>query len=107
MSASSGRPRLARRALASASQAPVGGSARARIAAALACCSNTERQIVALLIEERLSVSETALVLGLPVGEVTRVRSTLLNELRRVLRGRPFRRAGRPAASALGLRRAS
>jgi DNA-directed RNA polymerase specialized sigma24 family protein len=107
VSAASRRPRLGRRALATASHAPVAGSARARIAAALACCSETERHIVALLVEERLSVSETALALGLPVGEVVRVRSTLLNELRRVLRGRPFRSAGRTAAGAVGLRRAS
>ena len=80
-----GRPRIARRALAAAQRAPVGGSARSRIAAALA--------------------------LGLPLRRVTRIRSTLLGELRRVLRGRPFRRtarsAARPALDVISLRRAS
>ena len=106
-----GRPRIARRALAAAQRAPVGGSARSRIAAALALCSETARHVVALLVQERLSARETALALGLPLRRVTRIRSTLLGELRRVLRGRPFRRtarsAARPALDVISLRRAS
>ena len=106
MSAVHGRARMGRRALASARRSPVGGSSQARIEAALACCSETERNIVALLLEERLSTRETALALGLPVSRVTRVRAALLAELRRVLRGRPFRRAA-VSTAAIGIRRAS
>ena len=107
MNAPAGRPRTARRAIAKAQRAPVAGRSRERMAAALACCSDAERHILALLIEERMSAAETALALELPIAHVVRVQSTLLHELRRVLSGRPFRRAARPAATTLRLRRAS
>jgi DNA-directed RNA polymerase specialized sigma24 family protein len=86
------RPRVARRALDSARRAPVAGSARSRIAAALSCCSEEERHVLALLIEERLTAAEAAAALELPLHHVRRVQSTLYGELRRVLRGRAFRR---------------
>ena len=97
MSATGRRSRVARRAQAAARRAPVSGSPRARIAAALACCSATERHIVALLLEERLDAAETAEALGLPLDHVLKVLAALLDELRRVLAGRRFRR---PAGSA-------
>jgi len=107
VSATAGRIRSARRAIGAARRAPTPGTSRARIAAALACCSDTERAIVALLLEERLSPRETALALGLTESRVHRVRATLLDELRRVLSGRPFRRVARSGDNAIGLRRAS
>ena len=106
MSAGAGRIRTRRRALAAARRAPIAGPARARIAAALEQCSETERHVAALLLDERLSADETALALGLSVNRVHRVHAALLAELRRVLRGRPFRRVARSQAAA-SLRRAS
>jgi DNA-directed RNA polymerase specialized sigma24 family protein len=102
------RPRLARRAIESSRRAPLAGSSRSRIAEALSCCSLEERHVLALLLEERLTAAETAAALELSVTRVMRVRSTLFGELRRVLRGRPFRRAVTPSASGLpAVRRAA
>ena len=53
--------------------------------------------MLALLLEERLTAAETAAALELSIARVMRVRSTLFGELRRVLRGRPFRRPVAPA----------
>ena len=91
------RPRVARRAVESARRAPVAGSSRSRIAAALPFCSDEERHVLALLLEERLTTAETAATLDLTITRVMRVRSMLFGELRRVLRGRPFRRTAMPA----------
>ncbi len=92
MSAPTRRPRVARRALRSARRAPATGSPRERIASALACCSASERHVLALLIEERLTPAETAVALELSLAQVLNVQATLLDELSRVLGGRPFRR---------------
>jgi DNA-directed RNA polymerase specialized sigma24 family protein len=107
MSAAGSLSRVARRALQSARRAPIAGTSRERLAAALACCSETERLVLALLIEERLTPAETANALDLPLAIVIRTQSTLFTELRRALRGRPFRRALRTAAASSRLGRAS
>ncbi|MBI1799780.1 MAG: hypothetical protein HYR73_08860 [Candidatus Eisenbacteria bacterium] len=107
MSASAGRPRWKHRALAALDGAPVAGSSRERIAAAIELCSETERHVLALMVAERLTPIEAAHALELPVGEIVRIHSTLLTELRRALRGRPFRPRPRSDAGAPRTRRAS
>jgi len=60
---------------------------RQRIAAALERCSRTERQLLALMLYERLSAPEAADVLGLRAREVERVYDGLLRELDGALDG--------------------
>ena len=107
--ARSGRPRVARRALDSARNAPAPTApVRRRIAAALAECSEEECNLLALLIGERLSPAEASLALEMPTADVLRVRASLFETLRRALIGEPMRRAGAQRASADStLRRAS
>lgn len=69
---------------------------RQRIAAALERCSRSERQLLALLLCERLSAPEAANVLGLPAGEVERVYAGLLRELGGALEHGAAPRARRP-----------
>jgi DNA-directed RNA polymerase specialized sigma24 family protein len=101
------RPRVALRARLASERAPEPGDARQRMAAALACCTAAERLVLALMIEERLTATETARALDMPVAEVVRTHSVLLTELRRALGGRPFRRAARTEGRTQRLRRAS
>lgn len=69
---------------------------RRRIAAALERCTRHERQLLALMLYERLSAPEAADVLGLPAGEVERVFDGLMRELDGALAGAPERRTRRP-----------
>ncbi|MGH7741384.1 MAG: hypothetical protein ACRENS_05110 [Candidatus Eiseniibacteriota bacterium] len=109
MSSRSGRPRVARRALDSARHAPLPAlAARRRIADALAACSADERNLLALLLAERLSPAEASLALELPAAEVLRARDALIETLRRALLGGPTPRVALPRpADAPSLRRAS
>jgi DNA-directed RNA polymerase specialized sigma24 family protein len=66
--------------------------ARARIAAALRSCSAREQLALVLLLVERLTPAEAAVVLGLSTGQIERAYRAALADLRLALRGR---RAGR------------
>jgi DNA-directed RNA polymerase specialized sigma24 family protein len=105
----SGRPRVARRALDTARRAPEpSGALRRRLADALASCSQEERDLLALLIGERLSPAEASLALEIPTAQVLRARESLLETLRIALLGEPIRRVATPRASTPSiLRRAS
>jgi DNA-directed RNA polymerase specialized sigma24 family protein len=109
VSTRSGRPRVARRALESARHAPPPTAAlRRRLSAALAECTEAERNVLALLVGERLSPAEASLALELPTAEVLRIRATLFETLRRVMLGESPKRVAMPrAAAATQLRRAS
>lgn len=88
------RPRIGRRALATARRAVETSPARSRIGATLARCSPTARRIAALLLIERLSPAEAAAALEIPVREVRRTYSALLAELRRMLGAERLRPPG-------------
>ena len=109
MSARFGRPRRARRALDSARRAPAPTAAlRRRLAAALAECSEDERNVLALLVGEGLSPAETSLALELPAARLLSMRTTLLETLRRALFGETVKRVARTrGAVSIDLQRAS
>jgi DNA-directed RNA polymerase specialized sigma24 family protein len=110
MSPRFGRPRQGRRALETARHAPAPSTLlRRRIADTLAECSEEERNVLALLIGERLSPAEASLALEIPTSRVLRVRAALFDSLRRALLGeRPARRAvATRSAAGTTLRRAS
>lgn len=69
---------------------------RQRIATALERCTRSERQLLALMLYERLSAPEAAGVLGLPAGEIERVYAGLLRELDGALSSAAAPRARRP-----------
>lgn len=69
---------------------------RRRIAAALERCTRSERQLLALLLCERLSAHEAAGVLGLGRRDVERVFTGLLRELDGALSNGVASRARRP-----------
>jgi DNA-directed RNA polymerase specialized sigma24 family protein len=82
---------------------------RRRIAAALERCTRSERQLLALMLCERLSAPEAAGVLGLPAREVERVFAGLLRDLDVALSNGAARRSRRPRLedADLPLRKAS
>jgi DNA-directed RNA polymerase specialized sigma24 family protein len=82
---------------------------RQRIAAALEGCTRGERQLLALMLYERLSAPEAADVLGLSAREVQRVYAGLLRELDGALSSGSVRSGRRPrlAADVAGLKKAS
>jgi DNA-directed RNA polymerase specialized sigma24 family protein len=82
---------------------------RRRIAAALERCTRNERQLLALMLCERLSAPEAADVLGLSAREVQRAYAGLLRELDVALSGDSARAGRRPrlAAAEAGWRKAS
>jgi DNA-directed RNA polymerase specialized sigma24 family protein len=109
VTARSGRPRRARRALDSARRAPAPTAAlRRRLAAALAECSEDERNVLALMVGDGLSPDETSLALELPTAQVLRMRASLFETLRRALLGESPRRVAMPRGAVPSqLRRAS
>lgn len=98
-----------RRAAASALPRVLPFDSRQRIAAALERCTRSERQLLALLLYERLSAPEAADVLGLSAREVQRVYAGLLRELDGALSGGSVRggRRSRLADATAGMRKAS
>jgi len=103
------RPRLVR----PAKRAPVAprARARARLAAALARRAAHERDLLALLLVERLTPAEAADALGISARALRRtfaaVMAGLEAELRRATPARPRRPRGRAPEPAELLRRAS
>ena len=82
---------------------------RAVVARVLSGCAASERVLLALLLFERLTPAEAAMVLGVPAGRVERAYASLLARLREPLRGRAMSRAtdSRFATPTARLRRAS
>lgn len=68
-------------------------AARGRVAAALACRTDEERAVLAMLLVERLTPAEAAQVLGVEIAELLAMRRALLRALRRAFKGetRPSR----------------
>jgi DNA-directed RNA polymerase specialized sigma24 family protein len=97
MRSASRRPRIARRALQVSRRAPVSGSARERIAAALELCSAEERALLSMMLIEDMTAHEAGEAMDLSVREVSRTYTSLLAALRRTLRGMNFRSEPRAA----------
>lgn len=110
MRARAGRPRQARRALESARHAPPSTALlRRRLVEALADCSDEERDVLALLVGERLTTAEAAMALEVSPMRVLSVRTALFDSLRRALSGVsvPRRESAPRLAEDTPLRRAS
>jgi DNA-directed RNA polymerase specialized sigma24 family protein len=80
---------------------------RRRLREALEGCAPRERALLALLLIERLTPTEAAHTMRLPLPTVTRRYRALLAELTRAYHGLSSRRAARAASELLRLRRAS
>lgn len=91
------RPRIARRALDASRRAPVSGSARERIAAALELCSPEERALLSMMLIEEMTPLEAGEAMEISVREVSRTYTNLLAALRRTLLGMNSRSAPRAA----------
>jgi DNA-directed RNA polymerase specialized sigma24 family protein len=81
---------------------------REAVARALSGCAARERVLLALLLFERLTTAEAAIVLGIPAARIERAYAALLSQLRELLGGRALRASvPRFATPTARLRRAS